>query len=148
MAEINLHCGIDEPAEEWVTNRLICWNEEASAQVRARRQQPNDPEAFHIFAREADGDLIGGVTGKVWVTWHWLQIDVMWVEPMHRKQGLGRRLLGAAEEEGRNRGCKHVRLNTGSYQAPGFYEGLGYRSYGVLEDFPPGETVYMMRKDL
>jgi hypothetical protein len=41
-----------------------------------------------------------------------------------------------------------VRLFSFSFQAPGFYEKLGYRTFGVLEDYPPGQAQVWLRKDL
>ncbi len=52
-----------------------------------------------------------------------------------------------AETEAMRRGCKWARLETFSFQARGFYEKLGYRVIGALHDFPPGGSVYWMRKD-
>jgi len=41
---------------------------------------------------------------------------------------------GAAEE----RGYERAHLDTLRYQARAFYEKLGYRMFGELEDYPPG----------
>jgi hypothetical protein len=51
---------------------------------------------------------------------------------------------GAAEE----RGCERAHLDTFSYQARPFYEKLGYRVFGELEDYPPGHTRFFLRKQL
>ncbi len=53
-----------------------------------------------------------------------------------------------AEEEARRRGCLYARLATSTFQAPGFYEKLGYVLYGRLEDCPPSDTSLYYRKDL
>ncbi len=45
-------------------------------------------------------------------------------------QGFGRQLLEKAETEARQRGAKHVYLNTFSFQAPAFYEKSGYAEFG------------------
>jgi len=82
------------------------------------------------------GALVGGLIGGT--VWEWLSIRLLWVDPAHRGAGHGRRLLAAAEAEGRRRGCRHARLNTFSFQAAGFYERCGYRVVLALEDFPRG----------
>ena len=39
-------------------------------------------------------------------------------------------------------------LSTFSFQARDFYQRHGYRVVGQLDDYPPGETFYWMRKEL
>jgi len=56
--------------------------------------------------------------------------------------------MGMAEGEARARGCQQAWVRTFRFQARGFYERLGYRVVGVLEDYPPGDALYWMRKDL
>jgi hypothetical protein len=43
---------------------------------------------------------------------------------------------------------KNVFLDTFSFQAPGFYQKLGYRVFGELVDFPPGHTRQYLTKRL
>jgi ribosomal protein S18 acetylase RimI-like enzyme len=43
-------------------------------------------------------------------------------------------------------GCRYARLATGNYQAPAFYQKLGYTLYGTLEHCPPGETAFYFWK--
>lgn len=70
------------------------------------------------------------------------------VDEQVRRQSLGRRLMEEAEREALLRGCHYARHATGNYQAPGFYERLGYTLYGKLENCPPSETVYYYWKEL
>lgn len=51
------------------------------------------------------------------------------VKKSNRKNGIGRMLMNAAEDYGKNIGCKlaHIRAQT---QARGFYEKSGYEAYG------------------
>ncbi len=56
--------------------------------------------------------------------------------------------MRAAEMEAVARGCQYARLATSDYQAPGFYAKLGYAQNGMLENCPPGETVYYFWKRL
>ena len=60
-------------------------------------------------------------------------IDRLWVDESRRGAGIGRRLLAAVEEKGRLGGAKRAELNTFGFQAPGFYEKMGYRLFGTLE---------------
>lgn len=147
-SDIRLFTGIDDVAANKITAGLIADNCERCPAIAERRSKGNDPEPLHIFARDADGELVGGVVAQVWRSWRWLQIDVIWVDRAHRNQGIGHALVMAVEEEGRARGCTDSRLSTANYQAPDFYLQLGYVEYGRLEGFPPGATDFLMRKRL
>ncbi|MEH2166604.1 MAG: hypothetical protein V7K41_08010 [Nostoc sp.] len=54
----------------------------------------------------------------------------------------------AAEQEAVNRGCLNVYVFTYSFQAPEFYQHLGYEVFGELADFPPGHRRYFLKKNL
>jgi GNAT superfamily N-acetyltransferase len=107
---------------------------------------PDRYRPLHIFARDEQGRIAGGLLGGIW--WRQLHIDILWLEESQRGQGLGQAILAAAEEEGRRLGCVQVHLDTMSWQAPGFYQKLGYRIFGELDNFPPGFRKYFLVKEL
>ena len=99
-----------------------------------------------VFARDPAGRLAGGVHGQV--NWTWLHIALFWVSAARRHEGLGSRLLAAIEAAAIARGCTQAHLDTFSYQARPFYERHGYRLFATLEDYPPGQQRFFMRKRL
>jgi hypothetical protein len=54
----------------------------------------------------------------------------------------------AAEMEAKARECTRATLDTYSFQAPSFYERLGYKIVAAVEDFPAGQKHYTLVKDL
>lgn len=93
-------------------------------------QYAPDVEDLSCLAEE-DGVCLGGINAFRIETL--LMVDRLWVSPDQRGRGLGSKLLAAVEEKGRKRGARRVELNTFGFQAPGFYEKLGYRRFGALE---------------
>ena len=131
----------DQPSQEeaaFIEDRLVAYN--------VAKARPYDRRPLHVFLRDAKGRVIGGVTGLT--NWEWLYVDCFWLPEDLRGAGWGARLLEAAENEAHARGCRWVRLFSYSFQAPGFYEKLGYQVFGVLEGYPPGETQVWLRKEL
>ena len=102
--------------------------------------------ALAIFVRDEDGQIEAGLTGGTWAGY--LEVRYLWVREDRRGQGLGRRLLLAAEQEARARGCTQVLLDTHDFQAPEFYQKLGYSIFGVFEGIGGRYNRYYLRKQL
>jgi GNAT superfamily N-acetyltransferase len=112
--------------------------------VKCSEEDHHQP--FAIYVRDTDGGIAGGLLGGTY--WGWLHIDILWLREDLRGQGYGQRLIAAAEAEARARGCRHAHVDTHDFQAPGFYEKLGYTKCYVFEDLPPGHRRIFYKKDL
>jgi GNAT superfamily N-acetyltransferase len=110
------------------------------------RVGPENYTPLLLALRNTDGALVGGVSGKIY--YQWLFIEWFWVAEPLRGQGQGRALLAAAEEEARRKNCRQAWLDTFSFQARGFYEKQGYVLFGELSNYPPGHQRYFLRKRL
>jgi enoyl-CoA hydratase len=64
---------------------------------------------------EDDGELVAGLSGWTWGTS--AGIGMVWVRDADRRGGWGARLLGAAEREARDRGCRQVLVSSFTFQA-------------------------------
>jgi GNAT superfamily N-acetyltransferase len=122
-------------------------NVERSPVIRAIRER-GDSDAVPLDVYALDGaELVAGLTGATWA--QWLQVELLWVQPERRGSGLGGELLALAEQIARDeRDCVGARLETWGFQARPFYEARGYTVFGVLDDYPPGETEYHLAKRL
>ena len=103
-----------------------------------------DGEWLAIFVRDDDGRIVAGICGNTWGGC--ADIRQFWVEEARRKQGLGTRLLEAAEREARRRGCRQMVLTTFSFQAPAFYAKHGFEVVAVVDDHPHGHRNLLLRK--
>ena len=102
------------------------------------------PVAF--FLRDENGEILGGLLGNIWAAW--LHVRTLAVAAPARGHGFGRELMKRAELYAVERGCTDAYLDTFSFQARPFYEKLGYRVFGTLENHPVGYQYYFMTKKL
>ena len=86
------------------------------------------------FLEDGSGRKLAGLTGETFG--NWLCIEYLFVSEQLRGQGIGSKLLAAAESEARQRGCRYAFVDTFSFQAPAFYENHGYREVFTLENYP------------
>ncbi len=107
---------------------------------------PFERKEVRLFARDDDGKIIGGLLGNIGM--HCLVIQILWVEELHRSQRLGRRLVAEAEKIAVQSGALQSILETTSFQAPEFYEKLGYSIIFELADAPLGADTIFMQKSL
>jgi ribosomal protein S18 acetylase RimI-like enzyme len=80
-----------------------------------------------------DGRIVGGALGALWL--EWLFIELLWLSEPFRRRDIGTELITQLEDEARRRGAKNAYVDTFSFQAPGFYEKLGFREFGRLEPY-------------
>ena len=99
-----------------------------------------------LFVRDPGGAIAAGIYGWTWGAC--CEIRYLWVREELRGQGVGSRLLAAAEHEALRRGSRQIVLDTHSFQAPGFYRKLGYDIYAVLPGYPRGHERIHLRKRL
>lgn len=134
----------DAADRAYVLDHLKAFNDAQSEVMRAGRAQ--DAQLLHVYLRDQQGQIMGGLIASTY--WHWLDIDLFWLDETVRRHGWGARLIQAAEAEARQRGCQWSKVGTFSFQARGFYEKQGYRVVGQVDDYPPGATDFTLRKDL
>lgn len=106
----------------------------------------DDYRPLAIFVRDAQGAVVGGLTGFTWG--RCLKIDILWVKEEWRHRGYGARLIAVAEAEARAHGCQHAVLETHSFQAPGFYHKVGYTVCGAADEYPAGYRHFQFQKRL
>jgi ribosomal protein S18 acetylase RimI-like enzyme len=101
-----------------------------------------DVRPISCLARAPTGEVIGGAVGRTWG--ECAELIQLWVAPDRRRNGIGARLVRLFEAGATARGCTTLYLTTFSFQAPGLYRSLGYRSAVELRGFPNGIVKYIM----
>jgi GNAT superfamily N-acetyltransferase len=114
------------------------------AAFNARHGYPADPKPVAILIKDEAGQVTGGLWGRT--VYGWLYVDYLVVPDSMRGRGLGSKILLAAEQVARDHGCAGSWLTTFSFQAQGFYEKLGYSTFGQLEKSPRDNVRIFLRK--
>jgi GNAT superfamily N-acetyltransferase len=105
-----------------------------------------DARLLVMLLRDSAGRIYAGLSGHTWGGVG--EVRFLWVDEQKRHTGIGRRLLRAAEEEARARGCRKAVLSTHSFQAPDFYLKQGYIVAGEFSDYPRGYRSIFLEKSL
>jgi GNAT superfamily N-acetyltransferase len=100
-----------------------------------------------ILLKEPTTDeLIGGLWARS--LWGSLYIDIMFVPPTLRGNGIGTSLLRQAEQEAIRRGCRNMWTETYAFQARPFYERFGFSIFGRLDGPAPIFPRFFLAKNL
>ena len=127
------------PAQiEYLEDRLYEFNAAATGVT--------DGQGLAIFVRDAQDRIVAGICGHTWGGC--CEIRQLWVDESRRRQGLGTRLLQAAEEEARRRHCSQMVLTTFDFQAPEFYIKRGFHRLAAVSDYPHGHASLLLQKVL
>ncbi|HEX8669976.1 MAG TPA: GNAT family N-acetyltransferase [Allosphingosinicella sp.] len=105
-----------------------------------------DTRPLAVLLRDGAGEAVGGLWGKT--GYGWMFVEFLSVPETLRGRDFGSALMAKAEAEARQRGCAGAWLTTFSFQARAFYEKLGYRVFGELENSPGDNIRIFMRKRL
>jgi len=125
---------IEDATREAVCQELRTFNQAANPTFWAQVTDPeNSPAPLIVIVFDAGGAVAGGLLGET--QFSWFKLSLMAVRAELRGRGLGAELVRRAEAEAARRGCKYVYVDTMSYQALGFYQRLGYRVVGQLDDW-------------
>jgi GNAT superfamily N-acetyltransferase len=109
------------------------------------RGGPSDKRPLAVLVKDAEGKTLGGLWGRT--SWRWLFIEDLWLPETMRGRGLGTTLIQRAEAEAIRRGCIGAWLDTFDFQAgAGFYENLGYSTFGTIQNYPPGHSRSFLQK--
>jgi ribosomal protein S18 acetylase RimI-like enzyme len=134
----------DSPTEEeagFVHDRLEEYNRE---QANGEYDQPGIE--IGLVLKGPDGSVVGGITAST--TLRVMHLEALWVAKEYRNLGHASRLVLQAERIGSEKGCIASQTQSFSFQAPGFYQKIGYRVLGIYDGYPDGITECTLMKRL
>ncbi|MFX0202618.1 MAG: GNAT family N-acetyltransferase, partial [Candidatus Hodarchaeota archaeon] len=97
-----------------------------------------------LVLKDANGNIVGGViTSMLTGIMH---LEVLWIDEKYRGRGYGRDLVLQVERIGRKKGYPASQTWTFSFQAPEFYQSIGYKILGIFDGYTDGITEYILLK--
>ncbi len=113
----------------------------------SRTGRPEPAERVAVLLRGPDGATLGGAWCALY--YDWLHVDLLHLPEAARGQGFGTRVMRAVERAAVRRGCRGVWLDTATFQAPGFYRGLGFTPIGAIADYQQGhDRMWLLKRDI
>lgn len=101
---------------------------------------------FAIFLRNQSGEMIAGCNGSI--VFGSIYTDQLWVDPNYRNQGIGKEIMEAVHKYGKKQGCILATVTTMDFQAPNFYNKLGYAVDFSRKGYQKGASCIFMSKKL
>lgn len=116
--------------------------------LSAHAEESGHPFDFSPFLLEISdgGRFVGGLHGNR--LYGWLFIRFIAIDPALRGQGWGRKLVEAAEDKARAEGLKGLFLDSYGFQAPKFYEKLGFTTWLRIGEDGQKTTRHYLAKPL
>lgn len=102
-----------------------------------------DPISFEIFKEQ---EFVGAIIVQLF--WGQLHIKYLYVEKPYRGQGIACELMKHACEFGKLRGCHFAFVETMSFQAPEFYQKMGFKIEFSRSGYSKNTTLYYLKKNL
>ncbi len=106
----------------------------------------HDGNFFSKVVKDENGTIIAGIAAWTWA--FACEITLLWVSENLRNNGIGKKLLLAAEQQAIDKKCSIILIRSYNFQAPTFYEKNGYKIEHILNNFPNGYQYYTLIKTL
>ncbi len=105
-----------------------------------------DGELLNASIENEAGAVVAALNGHTWGGC--CEVLNLWVHEDLRGAGVGSALMQAAEQEAVRRGCDQIDLWTHIFQAPKFYEKLGFQRLAPIPEYPIGHESIIYIKHL
>ena len=133
---------IDYPLMENIQTLMKMLEEHHQAVLKEIPVYDSQPVSFAAYDK---GVYLGGLTGKI--VWNHLHIDMLAVTSNLRHSGVGTALMARAENLALSHDRQLIIIEMINWQAPGFYQKMGYSVFGEVKDIPVANShkIYLVK---
>ena len=130
--------------EQFVKFNLHKYNQKNCDYIRNNSSYAHNNTINGDFIIYDNNEIIGGALG--YIRWGWYQLTDFYIDEEYRCKGLGSKIVKTIEQFAKENNAIGVKIDSWSFQAPKFYQKLGYIVWGQFEDCPPGTIHYYLYK--
>ncbi|AZL15770.1 GNAT family N-acetyltransferase [Rickettsiales endosymbiont of Stachyamoeba lipophora] len=113
----------------------------------AQEQKGLKPFKGVAFAiRDHKNEILAGTTAVIY--YGCMFIELLWVDPHHRKKGLASSLVKRLEQVAKDNNCNMITITTMDWEAKPLYEKLGYFVEFERHGYYQESIRYFLRKNL
>lgn len=146
MSNLKIMKDDNKDAEGYVLFHLHKYNQQHCEYIQEHSFYVLNDKINGDFIVYDDVEIIGGAIGYIKYGWYFL--SDFYLNEKYRKKGLGSQIIQKIEEFALSNHAIGVRLSSWDFQAPKFYQKLGYTIWGEFKDCPLGTTCYYLFKRL
>lgn len=133
-----------DDAKETVWFKLNRYNKENCEFMKNNSTYAHIKRIKGNFALYDKDELVGGALGEIYFGWY--HLTDFCLDKKYRGKNYGTEIIKRIEEFAKENKAIGVKIGSWSFQAPKFYEKLGYTLWTKFEDCPPGTTHYYFYK--
>ena len=144
LEEIIIEKDNNNDVENYVKFNLHKYNEDNCNYIKQNSSYAHNNKINGDFIIYDGKKIIGGALGIV--MWAWYYLTDFYIDKKYRNLGIGKKVIEQVENFAKRNNALGVRIDSWNFQAPKFYQKLGYKIWGKFDDCPPGTTHYYMYK--
>lgn len=134
----------NKDVESYVLLNLHKYNQQHCDYIRNNSSYAHNNKINGNFVIYDFTEVIGGALGYIKYGWYFL--TDFYINQKYRKQKIGSTVIKKIEEFAMENDALGVRIESWDFQAPKFYEKLGYTVWSEFKDCPPGTICYYLYK--
>lgn len=146
MDNLKIEKDDNQDASGYVLFNLHQYNQQHCKYIREHSSNNHNDKINGDFIVWDNDEVIGGAIGYIEYGWYFL--TDFYLNAKYRDHGLGSKVIQKVEEFALSNHAVGVRVESWDFQAPKFYQKLGYTVWGEFKDCPLGTTCYHLFKRL
>ena len=146
MENIDIKIDNYHDIDDIIRFNLFKYNKENCDYIKNNSSYAHNHKKCFNIGLFLDDICIGGALGMIYFNWY--HLSDFWIDEKYRNKGLGSKIMEEIEKIVKENNALGIKVDSWDYQAPSFYEKLGYKKWAEFKDCPPGTIHYYFYKKI